>query len=40
MSIYSDPLYRLIAEYHEGTSLAANRDDGSGVRFTVTVPLG
>ncbi|MDP6151369.1 MAG: HAMP domain-containing sensor histidine kinase, partial [Gammaproteobacteria bacterium] len=33
-------IVRLIAEYHEGTSLAANRDDGSGVRFTVTVPLG
>ena len=33
-------IVRLIAEYHEGTSLAANRDDGSGVIFTVRLPLG
>jgi two-component system, OmpR family, sensor histidine kinase ChvG len=32
-------IVRLIAEYHGGTAVAANRTDGSGVTFTVTLPL-
>jgi signal transduction histidine kinase len=32
-------IVRLIAEFHGGTAVAANRDDGSGVVFTITLPL-
>ena len=32
-------IVRLVAEFHGGTAVAANRDDGSGVTFTVTLPL-
>ena len=32
-------IVRLIAEFHAGTAAAANRDDGSGVVFTITLPL-
>ena len=32
-------IVRLIAEFHGGTAAAANRPDGSGVTFTVTLPL-
>jgi two-component system, OmpR family, sensor histidine kinase ChvG len=32
-------IVRLIAEFHGGTAVAANREDGSGVVFTVTLPL-
>lgn len=32
-------IVRLIAEFHGGTAVAANRDDGSGVLFTITLPL-
>jgi two-component system, OmpR family, sensor histidine kinase ChvG len=32
-------IVRLIAEFHGGTAAAANRDDGGGVIFTVTLPL-
>jgi two-component system, OmpR family, sensor histidine kinase ChvG len=32
-------IVRLIAEFHGGTAAAANRPDGSGVIFTVTLPL-
>jgi dedicated sortase system histidine kinase len=32
-------IVRLIAEFHGGTAAAANRADGSGVVFTVTLPL-
>jgi two-component system, OmpR family, sensor histidine kinase ChvG len=32
-------IVRLIAEFHGGTAAAANRPDGSGVMFTVTLPL-
>jgi signal transduction histidine kinase len=32
-------IVRLIAEFHGGTAAAANRTDGSGVIFTVTLPL-
>ena len=32
-------IVRLIAEFHGGTAVAANKDDGSGVVFSVTLPL-
>jgi two-component system sensor histidine kinase ChvG len=32
-------IVRLIAEFHGGTAVAANRDDGSGVVFTIVLPL-
>jgi two-component system, OmpR family, sensor histidine kinase ChvG len=32
-------IVRLIAEFHGGSAVAANRDDGSGVVFTITLPL-
>ena len=32
-------IVRLIAEFHGGTAAAANRADGGGVIFTVTLPL-
>jgi len=32
-------IVRLIAEFHDGRALAANRSDGSGVVFTVILPL-
>jgi two-component system sensor histidine kinase ChvG len=32
-------IVRLIAEFHSGTAVAANREDGSGVLFTVMLPL-
>jgi two-component system sensor histidine kinase ChvG len=32
-------IVRLIAEFHGGTAVAANREDGSGVVFTITLPL-
>jgi len=32
-------IVRLIAEFHRGTVSAANRKDGAGVVFTVTLPL-
>ncbi len=32
-------IVRLVAEFHGGTAVAANRSDGSGVNFTVTLPL-
>jgi len=32
-------IVRLIAEFHGGTAVAANNDDGSGVVFTITLPL-
>jgi two-component system, OmpR family, sensor histidine kinase ChvG len=32
-------IVRLIAEFHGGTATAANRPDGSGVIFSVTLPL-
>jgi len=32
-------IVRLVAEFHGGAALAANRDDGSGVEVTVTLPL-
>ncbi|MGO9932465.1 MAG: ATP-binding protein [Steroidobacteraceae bacterium] len=32
-------IVRLIAEFHGGTAAAANRQDGGGVVFTVTLPL-
>ena len=32
-------IVRLVAEFHGGTAVAANRADGSGVIFTVTLPL-
>lgn len=32
-------IVRLIAEFHGGTAVAANKDDGSGVVFTITLPL-
>jgi signal transduction histidine kinase len=32
-------IVRLIAEFHEGKALAANRADGGGAIFTVTLPL-
>jgi two-component system sensor histidine kinase ChvG len=32
-------IVRLIAEFHGGMAVAANREDGSGVVFTITLPL-
>ena len=32
-------IVRLIAEFHGGTAVAANRDDGGGVLFTIRLPL-
>jgi dedicated sortase system histidine kinase len=32
-------IVRLIAEFHSGSAVAANQDDGSGVVFTITLPL-
>jgi two-component system, OmpR family, sensor histidine kinase ChvG len=32
-------IVRLVAEFHGGTAVAANRPDGSGVNFTVTLPF-
>ncbi len=32
-------IVRLIAEFHEGAALAANRPDGGGAIFTITLPL-
>jgi two-component system, OmpR family, sensor histidine kinase ChvG len=32
-------IVRLIAEFHGGTAVAANRSDGSGAMFTVMLPL-
>jgi two-component system, OmpR family, sensor histidine kinase ChvG len=32
-------IVRLVAEYHGGTAVAANRPDGSGAIFTVALPL-
>jgi two-component system sensor histidine kinase ChvG len=32
-------IVRLVAEFHGGTAVAANREDGSGVVFTITLPL-
>ncbi len=32
-------IVRLVAEFHGGTAVAANRDDGSGVIFTIMLPL-
>ena len=32
-------IVRLIAEFHGGTAVAANKDDSSGVVFTIMVPL-
>jgi len=32
-------IVRLVAEFHGGTAIAANRDDGSGVVFTIMLPL-
>jgi signal transduction histidine kinase len=32
-------IVRLVAEFHGGTAVAANRDDGGGVVFTIMLPL-
>jgi two-component system sensor histidine kinase ChvG len=32
-------IVRLVAEFHGGTAVAANRSDGGGALFTVTLPL-
>jgi two-component system, OmpR family, sensor histidine kinase ChvG len=32
-------IVRLIAEFHGGAAVAANKNDGSGVVFTITLPL-
>jgi two-component system, OmpR family, sensor histidine kinase ChvG len=32
-------IVRLVSEFHGGTAVAANRNDGSGVNFTVALPL-
>ena len=32
-------IVRLIAEFHGGTAVAANRPDGDGALFTITLPL-
>jgi signal transduction histidine kinase len=32
-------IVRLIAEFHGGTAVAANRADGGGAVFTITLPL-
>ena len=32
-------IVRLVAEFHDGTAVAANRSDGGGAIFTITLPL-
>jgi len=32
-------IVRLIAEFHGGSAAAANRSDGGGAVFTVTLPM-
>jgi two-component system sensor histidine kinase ChvG len=32
-------IVRLVAEFHGGTARAANREDGGGAVFTVTLPM-
>jgi signal transduction histidine kinase len=32
-------IVRLIAEFHGGAAVAANRPDGDGALFTITLPL-
>ena len=32
-------IVRLVAEFHGGTAVVANREDGGGVVFTITLPL-
>jgi len=32
-------IVRLVAEFHGGTAHAANREDGGGAVFTVTLPM-
>jgi two-component system sensor histidine kinase ChvG len=32
-------IVRLVAEFHGGTAVAANRADGGGAEFTITLPL-
>jgi signal transduction histidine kinase len=32
-------IVKLIAEFHEGRALAANRSDGSGAAFSVILPM-
>ena len=32
-------IVKLIAEFHDGTARAANREDGGGAAFTVTLPM-
>jgi signal transduction histidine kinase len=32
-------IVRLVAEFHGGTAVAANRADGGGAIFTITLPL-
>jgi two-component system, OmpR family, sensor histidine kinase ChvG len=32
-------IVRLVAEFHDGTAVAANRSDGGGAVFTITLPL-
>jgi two-component system, OmpR family, sensor histidine kinase ChvG len=32
-------IVRLIAEFHGGTAVAANREDGGGVVFTIALPM-
>jgi two-component system sensor histidine kinase ChvG len=32
-------IVRLVAEFHGGTAVAANRSDGGGAIFTITLPL-
>ena len=32
-------IVRLIADFHGGTAVAANRVDGGGARFTVALPM-
>jgi signal transduction histidine kinase len=32
-------IVRLVAEFHGGTAVAANRSDGGGAIFSITLPL-
>jgi two-component system sensor histidine kinase ChvG len=32
-------IVRLVADFHGGTAVAANRSDGGGAIFTITLPL-
>jgi two-component system sensor histidine kinase ChvG len=32
-------IVRLVAEFHGGTAVAANRADGGGVIFSITLPM-